>query len=117
MVSAEDLERIVHLAHERGIYLLLDECYVYLNYAGKAVSGGSYTLAKEHVVILGSLSKTYSMTGWRAGYALAAKPVVGESEQAAVAVDVERGEHGAEGVDCGAGGIAGVRVAVPDGVH
>jgi Aspartate/tyrosine/aromatic aminotransferase len=76
VVSAEDLERIVHLAHERGIYLLLDECYVYLNYAGKPVSGGSYTWAKEHIVILGSLSKTYSMTGWRAGYALASKSVV-----------------------------------------
>ena len=76
MVSAEDLERIVHLAHDRGIYLLLDECYVYLNYAGKAVSGGSFTWAKEHMVVLGSLSKTYSMTGWRAGFALASKPVV-----------------------------------------
>ena len=76
VVSAEDLERIVHLAHDRGIYLLLDECYVYLNYAGKPVSGGSFTWAKDHLVILGSLSKTYSMTGWRAGYALAAKPVV-----------------------------------------
>ncbi|HEU5457638.1 MAG TPA: pyridoxal phosphate-dependent aminotransferase [Terracidiphilus sp.] len=76
VVSAEDLERIVHLAHKRGIYLLLDECYVYLNYAGTPVSGGSFTWAKEHLVILGSLSKTYSMTGWRAGYALASKPIV-----------------------------------------
>jgi aspartate aminotransferase len=76
VVSAEDLERIVHLAHDRGIFLLLDECYVYLNYAGKPVSGGSFTWAKEHIVILGSLSKTYSMTGWRAGYALADKKVV-----------------------------------------
>jgi aspartate aminotransferase len=76
VVSAEDLERIVHLAHERGIFLLLDECYVYLNYAGKAVSGGSFTWAKQNIVVLGSLSKTYSMTGWRAGYALASKPVV-----------------------------------------
>jgi aspartate aminotransferase len=76
VVSAEDLERIVHLAHERGIYLLLDECYVYLNYAGKPVSGGSYTWAKEHIVVLGSLSKTYAMTGWRAGFALASKKVV-----------------------------------------
>jgi aspartate aminotransferase len=76
VVSAADLERIVHLAHERNIFLLLDECYVYLNYAGKPVSGGSYTWAKEHIVILGSLSKTYSMTGWRAGYALASKAVV-----------------------------------------
>ena len=76
VVSAEDLERIVHLAHERGIFLLLDECYVYLNYAGKPVSGGSFTWAKEHLVILGSLSKTYSMTGWRAGYALGPKKVI-----------------------------------------
>ena len=76
VVSAEDLERIVHLAHDRGIYLLLDECYVYLNYAGKPVSGGSFTWAKEHIVVLGSLSKTYAMTGWRAGFALANKKIV-----------------------------------------
>jgi aspartate aminotransferase len=75
VMTAEDLERIVRLAHEKGIYLILDECYVYLNYAGKPVSGGSFTWAKEHLVILGSLSKTYSMTGWRAGYALASKAV------------------------------------------
>ena len=59
VVSAEDLERIVHLAHERGIFLLLDECYVYLNYAGKPVSGGSFTWAKEHLVILLLLLVTY----------------------------------------------------------
>ncbi len=76
VVSAADLERIVSLAHKRNIFLLLDECYVYLNYAGKPVSGGSFPWAKEHVVILGSLSKTYAMTGWRAGYALASKAVV-----------------------------------------
>jgi len=76
VVSAADLERIVHLAHDRGIYLLLDECYVYLNYGGKPVSAGAFGWAKEHLVILGSLSKTYSMTGWRAGYALGSKPII-----------------------------------------
>jgi aspartate aminotransferase len=76
VMSAEDLERIVQLAHERNIYLLLDECYVYLNYAGKPVSGGSFTWAKDHLVVLGSLSKTYAMTGWRGGYALAPKPII-----------------------------------------
>jgi aspartate aminotransferase len=75
VVSAEDLERIVHMAHKRGIFLLVDECYVYLNYGGKPVSAGAFTWAKEHLVILGSLSKTYSMTGWRAGYALAPKAI------------------------------------------
>jgi len=76
VVSPADLERIVRLAHERGIWLLLDECYVYLQYTGALVSGGSFTDAKEHLVVLGSLSKTYAMTGWRAGYALGPKPVI-----------------------------------------
>jgi aspartate aminotransferase len=76
LVAKTDLEEIVRMAHERGIFLLLDECYVYLNYAGKPVSGGSYKWAKEHIVVLGSLSKTYAMTGWRAGFALAPKAVV-----------------------------------------
>ena len=76
IVSAEDLERIVRLAHERGIFLLLDECYVYLNYEGKPVSAGSFTWSKEHMVVLGSLSKTYAMTGWRGGYALAPKAII-----------------------------------------
>ncbi|MGC9198602.1 MAG: pyridoxal phosphate-dependent aminotransferase [Acidobacteriaceae bacterium] len=77
VVSPEDLEAIVRLAHQRGIYLLLDECYVYLNFTGKIVSGASFTDCKEHVVVLGSLSKTYAMTGWRAGFALGPKQVIG----------------------------------------
>ena len=76
VMSAEDLERIVRLAHERGIWLILDECYVYLNYEGRAVSGGSFTWAKDRLIVLGSLSKTYAMTGWRAGYALGPKAVI-----------------------------------------
>ena len=76
VMSTEDLEAIVRLAHACGIYVLLDECYVYLNFTGKIVSGGSVTECKEHIVILGSLSKTYAMTGWRAGFALGPKPVI-----------------------------------------
>ena len=76
VVSAEDLEAIVRLAHRRGIYLLLDECYIYLNFKGTSVSGASFTDCKEHIVVLGSLSKTYAMTGWRAGYSLAPKPII-----------------------------------------
>jgi aspartate aminotransferase len=76
VVSASDLERIVRLAHERGIYLLLDECYAYLVYDSNPVSGGSYGFAKDHIIVLGSLSKTYAMTGWRAGFALGPRPVI-----------------------------------------
>ena len=76
VVSPADLEAIVRLAHAKGIYLLLDECYAYLQYTGAAVSGGSFTDCKEHIVVLGSLSKTYAMTGWRAGFALGPKTVI-----------------------------------------
>ena len=53
-----------------------DECYVYLNYTGKNFSVGSLREYKERMVVLGSLSKTYAMTGWRLGYALAPAAVV-----------------------------------------
>lgn len=76
VMSAEDVESIILLAHHRGIYMLLDECYTYLNFEGKPVSGGSVTDCKEHIIILGSLSKTYAMTGWRAGFALGPKAIV-----------------------------------------
>ncbi|HEX4021348.1 MAG TPA: pyridoxal phosphate-dependent aminotransferase [Acidobacteriaceae bacterium] len=76
VISPADLEHIVRLAHARGIYLLLDECYAYLQYTGVPISGGSFTDCKEHLVVLGSLSKTYAMTGWRAGFALAPKPII-----------------------------------------
>src|ERR1700728_3437152 len=70
VVAPEDLEASGRLAHKNGIYVLLDECYVYLTFTGEVVSGGSFTDCKEHIVVLGSLSKTYAMTGWRAGFAL-----------------------------------------------
>ena len=65
------MTEVVRLAHERGIWVLSDECYVYLNYTGRNFSVGSLREYRERFVVLGSLSKTYAMTGWRLGYALA----------------------------------------------
>ena len=70
-MSAQDMTEVVRLAHQRGIWVLSDECYVYLNYKDKNFSVGSLREYKECMVVLGSLSKTYAMTGWRLGYALA----------------------------------------------
>jgi aspartate aminotransferase len=76
VISRADLEHIVRLAHSRGIYLMLDECYAYLIFNEAPFSGASITEAKEHIIVLGSLSKTYAMTGWRAGFALGPKPII-----------------------------------------
>ena len=71
VMSPEDLAEVVRLATERGIWVISDECYVYLNYTGKRFSVGALRDYRDRMVIIGSLSKTYAMTGWRLGYALA----------------------------------------------
>ncbi len=76
VMSPEDQTAIVRLAVERGIWVLSDECYVYLNYTGKQFSVGSLREYSDRVLVIGSLSKTYAMTGWRLGYALAPAPVI-----------------------------------------
>ena len=76
VMSPEDFTEILRLAHQHGVYVIADECYVYLNYTGRDFSAGEVADAREHLVIIGSLSKTYSMTGWRLGYALAPVPVI-----------------------------------------
>ncbi len=76
VMSEDDMGAIVRMAHERGIYVISDECYVYLNYTGRRFSAGSITEAREHIAVIGSLSKTYAMTGWRLGYTLAPASIV-----------------------------------------
>jgi aspartate aminotransferase len=71
VMSREDMTAVARVAAERGIYVISDECYVYLNFGGDPFSIGSLTDIKDQLVIIGSLSKTYAMTGWRLGYALA----------------------------------------------
>jgi aspartate aminotransferase len=67
---------VVRFAAERGIWVLSDECYVYLNYSGRSFSIGALNEYRHRIVVIGSLSKTYAMTGWRMGYALAPAPVI-----------------------------------------
>ncbi len=81
VVSPEDLTAIVKLAASRGIYVMSDECYVYLDYTGHCFSLGSLTEYKNSLLLMGSLSKTYSMTGWRLGFAMAPKSVIGQLQK------------------------------------
>ena len=68
---------IAKLCHERGIFLISDECYSHFLYDGrKPFSIASHTDLKSHIIIAGSVSKTYSMTGWRIGYILARPEII-----------------------------------------
>ncbi len=76
VVDPEEFERIHRLTASRGIYLLTDECYCHFVYHGAPFSAASLTGARKDVLVVGSVSKTYSMTGWRVGWVLGPEPIV-----------------------------------------
>ena len=71
-----EFEQIFRLTSERGIYLLTDECYSKFLYDSEPFSIASMPGAKETVLVAGTVSKTYAMTGWRIGYGLVPAPIV-----------------------------------------
>ena len=81
VMSAEDMTEVVRLAHQRGIWVISDECYVYLNYGGQRFSVGSLREYRDRFLVVGSLSKTYAMTGWRLGYTLGPAAVVAAAQK------------------------------------
>jgi len=77
VVDADEFERILALCNKHKIWLMADECYSHFTYAPhKPFSIASVAGSKEHVIVVGSMSKTFAMTGWRIGYTLAPEPLV-----------------------------------------
>jgi aspartate aminotransferase len=76
VVSREEFEKIYRLTEAHGIYLMTDECYCRFLYDSEPYSIASLPGAKETVLVVGSLSKTYAMTGWRVGFGLMPAPII-----------------------------------------
>jgi aspartate aminotransferase len=76
VLSDQEFGKIYALASKHGVKIMTDECYCRFLYEGEPFSVASLPGAKDDVVVAGSLSKTYSMTGWRIGFALAPKPLI-----------------------------------------
>jgi aspartate aminotransferase len=72
-----EFEKLYHITSKRGIFLLTDECYSHFLYDGHPYSVASIPGSKSTVLVAGTVSKTYAMTGWRIGYALAPEPIIG----------------------------------------
>jgi aspartate aminotransferase len=75
-IPPEEFQKIYRLTSKRGIWLITDECYSHLVFDGMPYSVASVAGARSSVIVAGSLSKSYSMTGWRIGYALAPPSVI-----------------------------------------
>jgi aspartate aminotransferase len=77
VIPKDEFERILAVCEQRGVWVLADECYSHFIYdGGKPYSIAGREGSKPHVIVAGSLSKTFAMTGWRAGFALAPKDVI-----------------------------------------
>lgn len=76
LVPAEDLPAVAELILDSPAWVLSDEVYHRIVYDGEAVSIASVPGMLERTVLLDGLSKTYSMTGWRCGYAAVPEPLV-----------------------------------------
>ena len=77
VIDDQEFVRIAALCGQRGVILLSDECYARFLYDGmRPFSLGSQTEFRDTVVIAGSLSKTYAMTGWRIGYVLGPRELI-----------------------------------------
>ncbi len=77
VLSREEFEKIYQLSVKHGFYLMTDECYSHFLYGSKPFSIASLPGAKENVLVAGTVSKTYAMTGWRIGYGLVPEAVAG----------------------------------------
>ncbi|MDX6613252.1 MAG: aspartate aminotransferase [Blastocatellia bacterium] len=73
VIPSSEFARIMEVLAERGIYAISDECYLRFVYPpGKVFSAAALPAElRQQLCIAGSFSKTYAMTGWRMGYALA----------------------------------------------
>jgi aspartate aminotransferase len=77
VIPPDEYERILATCKKYNVWLMGDECYSHFTYdPHKPYSIASASGSKDHVIIIGSMSKTFAMTGWRIGYTLAPEALI-----------------------------------------
>jgi len=77
--TKKELESLVEIAKRYNLYIISDETYEYFTFDGsRHISVASLPGAAEHCISIFSLSKTYSMTGWRIGYSVTTQAVANQ---------------------------------------
>ena len=73
VIPPAEFKEIMEVVAEKGIYAVSDECYLRFVYPPATVFSAASLRPelRQRLCIAGSCSKTYAMTGWRIGYALA----------------------------------------------
>ena len=72
-----EYEKILAVCRKHNVWLMGDECYSHFTYEpNQPFSIASAKDSKDNVIIIGSVSKTFAMTGWRIGYAFGPAPLI-----------------------------------------
>ncbi len=75
--SKDELEKLAAVFERYPrIYIMSDEIYEYINFAGKHESIAQFESIKDRVIVINGLSKGFAMTGWRLGYIAASAELV-----------------------------------------
>jgi aspartate aminotransferase len=77
VIPPDEFAGLLEVCRRRDIWLLTDECYSQFTYGdAKPFSAASLPGAKDRLIVAGSFSKTFAMTGWRVGYVLGPEGLV-----------------------------------------
>lgn len=75
-MDKKNLEEVASFCLEHNIFVISDEIYSELTYTKKHISLAAMSQMKDHVLVINGFSKSYSMTGWRLGYAAGRKDLI-----------------------------------------
>ncbi len=76
VIPKETLKQIADIAMAHDIIVMSDEIYSAIIYEGKHTSIASFPGMFDNTILVSGLSKTYAMTGWRLGWAIAPEPMI-----------------------------------------
>ena len=76
VLSRKQMEDIAAFVEERDLFVLSDEIYESMVYGGSHTCFAALHGMKERTILVGGVSKSHCMTGWRLGYTIAPKNLV-----------------------------------------
>lgn len=76
IMTKGDLEKIAEVVIRHDLLVISDEIYSELTYSGKHFSIGALPGMRDRTITINGFSKTFSMTGWRLGYAMGPKDIM-----------------------------------------
>jgi aspartate aminotransferase/aminotransferase len=80
VISNKKMSELISFAESNNLYLISDEIYEDFVFEGKHVSALSKN-SFDKVIMISGVSKTYSMTGWRIGWIIAAEKIISAAAQ------------------------------------